>query len=179
MQNAEQLKSEGLAAFQRKDWQTAVSKFSAAQEQYSAQNNPAGEAEMWNNLGVLYRLQRTYSQSEQAFNQAIQQFQQLNDKKGQGQAIGNLGDLLIAKGNKKEALNAYLRAVPLLEDAKAFAELSQLLRTVSLQYLRQGQWLESIRLMEHSLSVKPRLGPGNWLFRSMLRFMMGLMGLSR
>ena len=41
--------------------------------------------------------------------------------------------------------------------------------------LRQGGWLEAMMRMEESLTVAPRLGPGKWLLRILLRFALGLL----
>ena len=179
MTTGEQLKKEGMTAFQQKSWSVAVQKFEQAEAQFRIDENSAEQAEMLNNLGVLYKMQGSYDQSLESFENAISLFQSLSLLKEEGQAYGNMGDLHAALKNSKKSVTAYLQSSAKLEDAKAFTEQSQVLRTLSLYHLRQGQWLESVRRMEQSLSMKPRVGIEEWVFRWLLRFAMSLLGLAR
>lgn len=179
MTTSDALKAAGMEAVQRKAWDTAVEKFDAARQLFAAEGNKAGEAEMWNNLGVVYRRQYYHDEAHNASENAIQLFKQLNLKREQGQALGNLADLYVAKKQPKQVVASYLQSEQLLKEAKAHDERSQILRALSLYQLRRGHWLESIRWMEGSLSAKPRIGPSDWLFRMLLRFALNLLGLTR
>ena len=173
-QSPDQLKEEGLQQFQRKAYGEALRLFKTAVSLYTSQNNQPAQAEMLNNIGVIYRMQHNYDDAIVALQEAEAIFAGLSALEQQGQTLGNLGDLFAAKKDKQEAARCYSDASELLAAANALPQQGQVLRAFSLMRLRQGQWLEAITLMEQSLTVRPRLGVGNYLLRSLLRFGLGL-----
>ncbi len=173
-QNPDQLKAEGLQQFQRKAYDEALRLFETAVSLYTSQNNKSAQAEMLNNIGVIHRMQHNYDAAIVALQEAEAIFAKLGSLAEQGQTLGNLGDLFATKKEKQEAARCYSNASELLATANALAQQAQVLRAFSLMRLRQGQWLEAITLMEQSLTVRPRLGIGNYLLRALLRFGLGL-----
>jgi tetratricopeptide (TPR) repeat protein len=171
----DQLKEEGLQQFQRGAYDEALQLFETAVSLYRSQNNPLGQAEMLNNIGVIHRLRRSYDQAIPVLNEAQTLFAQLGDQDRQGQTLGNLGDLYAAKRDRNEAARCYSNATDLLAQANQPARQSQVLRAFSLMRLRQGQWLEAMIHMESSLRVRPRLDPARWIFRALLRFVLSLL----
>ena len=173
-QNPDQLKEEGLQYFQRKAYSKALGLFETAVSLYSSQENKLGQAEMLNNIGVIHRMQHNNDAAIAALQEAESIFAELGALEQQGQTLGNLGDLFVANKERPEAARCYSNASELLAKAAAPAQQSQVLRAFSLMRLRQGQWLEAVVLMEQSLTIRPRLGIGNYLLRALLRFGLGL-----
>jgi len=174
-QDPDQLKEEGLQQFRRGAYDEALRLFETAVSLYAAAENHVGQAEMLNNIGVIQRTRRNPDAAITALQQAEAIFAQIGDAERRGMALGNLGDLYAAKKDHTAAARSYSNASELLAKANAHAKQSQVLRALSLLRLRQGQWLQALIHMEESLSVRPRLGPGNWLFRVMLRFVLRLL----
>ena len=174
-QNPDQLKEKGLQKFRRGAYDEALATFETAVSLYAAAENPTGQAEMLNNIGVIQRSRGNLDKAIAALQQAESIFAEIGDGERQGMALGNLGDLYAAKKDRTAAARSYSDASELLAKANARGKQSQVLRALSLLRLRQGQWLQSLIHMEESLSVRPRLGPGNWLFRVLLRFGLRLM----
>jgi len=175
METPEQLKEEGLSLFQRGDYKQALATFESAAQAYAAQNDDAGRAEMLNNIGVIHRLQRNSMPAIEALSEAEAIFARLADNNRRAQALSNLADLQATGGNQDEAARCYSEAAALFARTNDPMKQSQVLRAMSLMRLRQGQWLEAMMRMEESLSVRPRLEPGRWLFRGLLRFALGLL----
>jgi tetratricopeptide (TPR) repeat protein len=172
----EQLKEQGQELFQRGDYDEALAAFEQAAARFAEQDNPVGQGEMLNNMGVIYRVQREWETAVATLNQAQTLFQQAGDVSRQAQTLGNLGDLHAARKNPDDAARCYSDAAALFAQQGDRDKQSQVLRALSLLRLRQGYWLEAMMRMEESLTVATRLGPGRWLFRWLLRFALGLFG---
>jgi len=173
--NPDQLKEEGLQQFRRGNYDAALGVFETAVSLYTSANNLSGQAEMLNNIGVIHRMQRNYDAAINALTQAEVLFGQIGDAEQQGMTLGNLGDLYAVQKKQTEAARSYSNASELLARAGARDKQSQVLRALSLMRLRHGQWLQAMIHMEESLSVRPRVGLGGWIFRGLLRFMLRLM----
>ena len=91
-----------------------------------------------------------------------------------GMTLGNIGDLLAKQKKRNEAVAYYLSSAATLEAVGAKKEQSQVLRALGLLYIRQLKWWQAMDAMEKSLTIKPKLGPTDWLLRLMLRFALGV-----
>jgi tetratricopeptide (TPR) repeat protein len=178
---SDQLKEEGLALFARGDYRAALATFQEAADAYGRADDLASQAEMLNNLGVLYRLQRDWPAALQALTEARTLFADLADRKREAQVWANLGDLYANQRNQEQAARAYSQASALFgQVAEPDGELrwkwGQALRALSLLRLRQRRIMEAMAIMEQSLTVRGQLDAFAALFRLMLRFALWLMG---
>jgi tetratricopeptide (TPR) repeat protein len=178
---SDQLKEEGLALFARGDYQAALSMFETAVHSYSAAGQQDKQAEMLNNLGVLYRLRRDWPAALKALTEARTIFADLEDVAREARTWGNLGDLYADQRHWDKAASAYSQASALFgkvaePDAELRWQWSQALRAMSLIRLRQRRLLESCATMEQSLTARGRLDPLAALFRQALRLALWLMG---
>ncbi len=175
-ESPEQLKEQGQALFQRGAYDEALAVFEQAAAGFAGQDDVVGQGEMLNNMGVIYRVKREWDTAVATLNQAQTLFQQAGDVNRQAQTLGNLGDLYAARKKPDDAARCYSEAAALFAQNNDRDKQSQVLRALSLLRLRQGRWLEAMMRMDESLTVAPRLGPGKWLLRVLLRFALGLMG---
>lgn len=175
----EQLKADGLRLFQAKRYDAALQQFQTAVAAFAAQGNAHGQAEMLNNIGVLYRLKKNPKAAVAALQEADQLFSQLGAANQQAQTLANLADLYATTGAKDAAAQAYSQAAAIFAQLDDGAKQSQVLRAYSLLRLRQRNWLEAFVSMEKSLAVRPSLGLFGWLFRSLLRIALALFKLER
>jgi tetratricopeptide (TPR) repeat protein len=171
---AERLKEEGLSLFQGHAYDQALARFEAAAQAYAAHQDAAGQAEMLNNMGVIYRLQRNRTAAITALRQAESIFIRLGHLSRQAQVLGNLADLYAAGRQRDEAARCYSTAAALLARSNEPLKQGQVLRALSLMRLRQGYWLEAMMRMEESLRVRPHTSLGQRLFRALLRFALPL-----
>ncbi len=175
---AENLKEEGLRKFQRGDYDGALTTFETAVNAYATANNHTGQAEMYNNIGVIHRLRGQHETALQAFQSAQTHCEAAGDDNRRAQILGNLGDLYGAQGNRDQAARSYSDAAALFAQTGDRAKQSQVLRAISLMRLRQGQWLEAMMRMEESLTVNPHRGFFGSLFLGLIRFALRLFGAS-
>jgi tetratricopeptide (TPR) repeat protein len=173
---ADNLKQEGLRLFQRGDYDGALASFQAAAAAYAAAEDETGQAEMYNNIGVIERSRGRYAEAMQAFERAQAHCTTQGHTNCRAQILGNLGDLFSAQGERDKAAYSYSDAADLFAQTNDPAKQSQVLRALSLLRLRQGHWLEAMMRMEESLSVKPRRGMFDGLFLGMIRFALKLFG---
>lgn len=173
---SDQLKEEGLKLFQQGSHDAALAKFQGALESYTVDNQPAGQAEMLNNIGVIHRIYRNWGEAIVAFSQAELIFKEMGDDNRLAQVWGNLGDLYAFQGEREKAAGYYSDSAEAFSRAKDPGRQSQVLRAMSLLRLRQRRFVEAMRLMAMSQSVLPQ---PNWLQRlwhGLLRFALRLFG---
>ncbi len=175
-QSADQLKEEGLRLFQRGELDNAIGIFETAVSTYATEQNPVGQAEMLNNIGVIQRMRGKHDESLAALTTAHTLCQQAGDINRRAQVLGNMGDLYAAMGDKETAARCYSDAAELFAQDGDKQKQSQVLKALCLLRLRQGQWLLAMMYMEHSLAVKPRRGLFGSLFLGLLRFASSLFG---
>jgi tetratricopeptide (TPR) repeat protein len=173
--NAKALKDEGLDLYKKGAYAEAVTKFEQAAQAYAAAEDASGRAEVLNNLGVIYRLQRKYELALEALNEAEAIFAQLEEFNQLGQVWGNLGDLHAANRDREEAARSYSSSAHFFAQDGDKEKQSQVLRALSLLRLRQGRWLEALIRMDESLQVRPRISLPARLFRGLLRFALSML----
>ena len=176
MTQADTLKEEGLALFQRGTRSQALTKFEEAAAAYAAEANQAGQAEALNNIGVIQRLQGNREAALQALQEAETILGELGDHNRQAQALGNLGDLYAAKKQREEAARCYSQAAALFAQSNDPAKQSQVLRAMGILAIRNGRWFEAMARMEESIRINPHPSLGQRLFRWLIRFVLGMGG---
>ena len=172
----ESLKDEGLRQFQRGDYDAALATFDTAVSAFAAADNPTGQAEMYNNIGVIHRLRGHHEDALRAFDNAQTCCAATNDDNRRAQVLGNMGDLYKDQGDREQAARCYSDAAALFAQTGDRDKQSQVLRAFSLMRMRQGKWYEAMLRMKESLTVKPNRGLFGGMFLAMLRFALKLFG---
>jgi tetratricopeptide (TPR) repeat protein len=173
---ADALKTEGLNQFQQGRYDEALATFEAATLAYKEAGQPLAQAEMLNNMGVLYRLKKQPQSALKVLTEAVAIFAGEGDANRQAQALANMGDLYATGKDRRQAARCYSDAAELFAQTEDRERQSMVLCALSLLSVRQMRWFEALGYMEQSLAVRPRLGLGQRIFRSLIRFMMALMG---
>jgi tetratricopeptide (TPR) repeat protein len=176
MTDPDALKEEGLQQFQRGELDNAVSTFETAVSAYAAEQNPVGQAEVFNNIGVIHRMRGNHEESLEALTSAEELCRQADDVNRRAQVLGNMGDLYAGMGDKENAARYYSDAAELFAQCGDAQKQSMVLKALSLLQLRQGQWIAAMMHMESSLSVKPRRGLFGSMFLGLIRFALSLFG---
>jgi tetratricopeptide (TPR) repeat protein len=169
------LKEKALRSFQQGASQQAMAEFQLALTAFEEVEDEFNQAEILNNLGVIYRLQGEPIAAIDALRRSEAIFARLDEQNQRGQALGNLGDVYAGDRQREEAARCYGSAAAIFAQDGDSERQGQVLRALSLLRLRQGKWLAAMMRMEESLRVRPRLGPGQLLFRSLLRFALSLL----
>jgi tetratricopeptide (TPR) repeat protein len=170
------MKEEGLRLFNQGDRDGAVAVFTEAAQAYQDIGDKAGEAEMHNNLGVIYRLNRNWLAALEELQAAEKDFEEAGDLKRQGQVLGNLGDLDASMGYQEKAAISYSHSSELLAKAGEGDLQGAVLRAYSLMRLRQRRWIEAIDLMALSIEVRKNPSFFQKIFYYLLQFVRRLLG---
>lgn len=175
-QSPDSLKEEGLDLFRRGARDEALSVFGKAAEAYSQEGNTTGEAEMRNNMGVIYRLKRDWPAALNALNGAEAGFREVGDSRRRAQVLGNSGDLSASMRNYEDAAGYYSEASKLFASTGEGDMQGQVLRAFSLMRMRQRRWIEAIDLMAMSISVRNHPSFAQRLLHGLLQFTRKLLG---
>ncbi len=167
------LRQTGLRLFRQGQLQEAAAYLRAAAAAYA--DAPLHRYETLNDLGVVYRVQRNWAAAAAALDEAAAGFALSGDLARQGVALANKGDLYAAQRQRQQAAECYSQASAFLAQRGDRVRQGQVLRALSLHHLRQGHWWTAVTLMEQSLSLRPRLGPGEWVLRGLLRLALRLL----
>lgn len=170
------MKEEGLDLFRRGARDEALSTFAKAAEAYSLEGDAAGEAEMRNNMGVIYRLNRDWPAALNALNSAEDGFREAGNDKRRAQVMGNTGDLCASMRNYEDAAGYYSEASELLASTGEGDLQGQVLRAYSLMRMRQRRWIEAIDLMALSISARNHPSFAQRLLNVLLQFARKLLG---
>jgi tetratricopeptide (TPR) repeat protein len=138
-------------------------------EAFASDSNEVGLAEMNNNIGVIYRMQRNWSAAEESLLQAESGFRALGDNLRRAQVLGNLGDVYASKHENKTAARYYSDSSELFAKVGDGEQQYRVLRTFSTMRIRQRNWPGAIDLMTRALEARPRRSFMQQLFYPILR----------
>ncbi len=151
---ADHLKQKGVALFQKGAYEEALDAFTKAQKAYASMQDDENEAEIYNNMGVVYRYMRNWEKAEEAFRNGRDIFAKIGDRHREAQILGNMGDLYEAIRERDRAGGYYLEAIEVLEVIQDIPKLVQTLRVMSGLRLRQFRINESLQYFRRSIMVK-------------------------
>jgi len=154
MSQAKKLHSEGVALFRKGEPEAALEKLQAALP--DAENNSRQQAEIYNDLGVVYRELEDYEAAHDALDQALGRFLALNDQKGQAQTWGNRGAILEAEEEYEDAVAAYKQSAQMLEGVGENDMAMYVWQAISRLRTNQGQYLAAIGAYEEGVDNLPQ-----------------------
>lgn len=167
--NPQQLRQTGMQLFQDGRRGEALKTFEAAAAAYGQVGDTAGQAEMFNNIGVIYRIDGKWTAANEALQRAQVTYAEMGDVQNEALVLGNLGDLCTAQGDHNQAAEFYGQAAEQFAAAGDRQKQAEVLRAYSLMRLRQREWFGAINLMTRSLEVRPRRNLGQQIFFWLLR----------
>ncbi len=170
------LKEEGLRQFKSGHYDEALATFGAAATAFATIPDNIGQAEMLNNMGVIYQLKGQYDAAATALQQAQTSFAQAGDMNRQGQTLANLGELQRHRGDYHQAGRCYSDAAEKFAQTGDKDKQADMLWALSLLRTRQRHWLEAIYLMHDSLKMRPRRHLMQILLYTLLRLGVRLIG---
>lgn len=163
------LSKQAQDAYQENRLDEAISKFEAAKDLYTQENNPLLVAEMANNLCVVLLKADRPEEALKSVEGTPEIFLKEGDEKGAAIAFGNLASALEACGNFEDA------EVALQEAAERFQSLGEdelLLytkRSLSQLQLRQGRTLEALSSMQSGLEQQKKPSLKNRILKSLFQ----------
>jgi DNA-binding winged helix-turn-helix (wHTH) protein/tetratricopeptide (TPR) repeat protein len=117
-----------------------------------------GEAEVLNNLGLIYEAQGDLATAEKMHRQALAIFRRLDDKAQQIAAIGNVADERMEQGDLRGALQLYEEQLQLGEAADTININPYPVYNIALLGQLQGDLAGAKRGFEQSLAIWQKMG---------------------
>lgn len=151
---AKKLHEAGVSLFRSGQTEEALQKLTEALA--LAPDNSRRQAEIYNDLGVVWRELEDYEAAHQALDQAMDIFTALDDKKGQAQTWGNRGALLEAEEMLEEAVEAYKQSAAMLQELGESEMAMYVWQAISRLRTRQGQYIAAIGAYEEGVDNMPK-----------------------
>jgi tetratricopeptide (TPR) repeat protein len=167
----EDTRKEGLRLFHEGLYSESIAAFEQARAAYDAAGDQTGAAEMVNNLGVVYRMNRQWHEAARSLEEARALFHKLGDQNRESQALGNLGGLYASMGKRDKARECLRQA------ADNFAELGdsqrqgETLMALGVQVWRSGDRREGTAVYRAGLETLQRPALGHKVLRATLGFL--------
>ncbi len=171
----EVLKSEGVEAFRRGDYQSAEDAFQRALAHFEHAGDTAGRAEMQVNLGVLAIQRGDYVGAERLLLEALEAFRRLGRRSEEAQVLGNLGSMYERRGQAGRASKYYRQAAAIFEELGERENARVTLAALTRLQVTHHRWLESLFTYERMLAAGQRLTFKQRIFRWLFRIMSRLM----
>jgi tetratricopeptide (TPR) repeat protein len=146
---------EAQAAYQRGEYQTAVSLFRAAAQGYRKAEEPLMAAEMSSNCSVALLMDGDAAGSLVEAEQAQAVFESAGDHKRMALALGNRAAALDALHRTDEALGAYNWCSEILKELQEHELRAYVMQAISKIYLRKGKPLEAVTVMRIGVNNLP------------------------
>jgi tetratricopeptide (TPR) repeat protein len=153
MSHSQKTHEQGVKLFRQGKNEAALEKFKEALAQ--ATGDSLREAEIYNDIGVVYKQLGDYPAAYAALNEATSRFERLDNEKGQAQALGNRAAVYEAEGLLEEAVEAYKQAATTLENVGESELAMYVWQAVSRLRMKQKQYIAAIGAYEEGVDNMP------------------------
>ena len=104
---ADRLLDEGIAQYNRSEWQQALAAWQQALEIFREIGDRAGEADTLNNIGVVYESLGKYPEAIAQYEASLAIKRELGDRAGEAKTLNNIGIVYRLLGKYPEAIAQY------------------------------------------------------------------------
>ena len=153
MASAQKLHQTGITQFRAGNPEAALTTLQEAIKEAPQDSRLA--AEIYNDLGVIYRELDDFDAAYESLEEAMTRFTEIDDQKGQAQTVGNLGAVLEAEEDYEEAVKAYKQSAKMLEALGESEMAMYVWQAVSRLRTRQGQYIAAIGAYEEGVENMP------------------------
>ncbi len=164
------INEEGKDAFQKGDFEKAISLFQQAADAHLKAENPLDAAEAQNNLSVALLQVDRAEESLKAAEGTDKIFEEAGDVLRQAMALGNQASALDALGKAEEAIALYQQSVQLFDQIGEADLKATVLKSIAAIKLRKGKIQDSAIDMLDSLGATPK----PTFFQRILKFFLRL-----
>lgn len=152
--SSQKLHEEGVALFRKGKLAPALEKLEQALS--SAGDDARRAAEIYNDIGVVYKQLENYPAAHQALDEAMSRFTTLEDVRGQAQTWGNRAAVYQAEGKIDQAIDTYKKSAGMLEEAGESEMAMYVWQAVSRLRMKQGEYIAAIGAYEEGIENMPQ-----------------------
>lgn len=105
---------------------------------------PRGEAQSYNNLGVVETIHEQFESAKENYEKALILREQLNDKKGVASLYNNIGNLETELGNHEAAIEQLRKSLRIREELKDSLRIARTSNNIALAFEARGFYPEAL-----------------------------------
>lgn len=167
---------DGLNAYQRGDYVTAITAFTEAREAWASIGDTYAEADALTSLGVAHQRMGNLYDAEMAYQEAMALFAKAGATDGQAKVMGNLATLLVQRRQFERAEGYLAQAADLFMQAGESELEADTLRYLARLQLQRRAFLEALLSYDRALSRQPHLSGPQRLLRVLTKIFFKLAG---
>jgi tetratricopeptide (TPR) repeat protein len=175
-QEIDAITQKAKAAYQARDYPTAIKAFDQAREAAKAAGDEPLAAEMANNMSVTFLLNKQPHEALEIARGTDLVFEKVGDLSKQGMALGNIGAALEELKQFKQAVDHYQRSIELLRQAGETEYRGLVQKSLATIQIRQGDHFSGMVTMHQSLEDQKRLTPRERWLKRLLKLPYKLLG---
>jgi len=132
-----------------------IARFSASQATSSGQRNKFRklEANLLNNLGIIYDYQGDYSQSLKCYFTALRIQEKIKDEAGQAYSMSNIGLIYTNQNNNDEALYYHTKSLKLRKKIKFTSGIAASYNNIGICYLNKKDFTKALEYFTESKKI--------------------------
>jgi tetratricopeptide (TPR) repeat protein len=151
--SSQRIHEQGITFFRQGKFQEALQKLNEALQ---TAEKPEKAAEIYNDLGVVYKQLDDYPAAHQALDEAMSRFTTLKHQKGQAQTLGNRATVFEAEGQMEKAVDTYKESAAILEELGESEMAMYVWQAISRLRTKQGQYIAAIGAYEEGIDNMPK-----------------------
>jgi tetratricopeptide (TPR) repeat protein len=151
--SGKKLHEQAISLFKQDKYEAALQKLNEALPLVEGQPRPT--AEIYNDMGVIYKQLKDYPAAHQALDKAMTLFTEISDQKGQAQTLGNRAAIYEAEGQPEKAVDTYKQAAAMLEKLGESEMAMYVWQAISRLRTKQGQYIAAIGAYEEGIENMP------------------------
>jgi len=155
---ADRLLDEGIAQYNRSEWQQALAAWQQALEIFREIGDRAGEAKTLNNIGVVYEKLGKYPEAIAQYEASLAIKRELGDRAGEANTLGNIGSVNVSLNRDDQALTYYQQSQAIREEIGDYAGQALSLWGIALIYQRSGDSANAIAIYQQGLAISRDVG---------------------
>ena len=121
-------------------------------------NYTRGEAQAYNNLGVVEDIDGRYDEATASYTKALELRKALNDRKGIASLYNNIGNIQESQGAYEDALENFRQSLFIREQLRDTMRIARVSNNIALVYEAMGDYTEALDKALTYLSLSERLG---------------------
>lgn len=167
---------QGRIAYDRGEYETAVTAFSSALEVCRQWGDVRGEASALMDLGVTHQRMDNLADAQQAYEEALGLFEQIGDDAGKAMVMGNLATLKKRRGAADEAEGLLQQAADMFYQLGKDDYEADTLRLLARIQLQRFAWLDALITYNRAMSRMEELTGLQKLLRTLSNFFLRTIG---
>lgn len=144
--------AKGIACFYQEDYGRAIQFYDEALKRYEHDRNLKGQAQILNNLGIIYRTRSEYGKAIETYQRSIDIKTRLQDTLGLGYSYMNVGRVYYHLDSTQQSIDYYQKALYFLSFTDDVRSISEIKAGLGTSYLDAGEQRQAKVLFEEAYS---------------------------